>query len=85
MVAQNIAFGLIAAMATFGAIRVVTTKNIVHAALWLVLVLAAVGASFLLVGGELALATPTRLDHRPHHFPPPFLGSLRTFASDPAS
>jgi NADH-quinone oxidoreductase subunit J len=52
MVAQNIAFGIIAAMATFGAIRVVTTKNIVHAALWLVLVLAAVGASFLLVGAE---------------------------------
>jgi NADH-quinone oxidoreductase subunit J len=52
MVAQNIAFGVIAAMATFGAIRVVTTKNIVHAALWLVLVLAAVGASFLLVGAE---------------------------------
>ena len=52
MVAQNIAFGIIAAMTTFGAIRVVTTKNIVHAALWLVLVLAAVGASFLLVGAE---------------------------------
>ena len=52
MVAQNIAFGIIAALATFGAIRVVTTKNIVHAALWLVLVLAAVGASFLLVGAE---------------------------------
>jgi NADH-quinone oxidoreductase subunit J len=52
MLAQNIAFGVIAAMATFGAIRVVTTKNIVHAALWLVLVLASVGASFLLVGAE---------------------------------
>jgi NADH-quinone oxidoreductase subunit J len=52
MVAQNIAFGIIAALATFGAIRVVTTKNVVHAALWLVLVLAAVGASFLLLGSE---------------------------------
>ena len=30
----------------------VTTTNVVHAALWLVLVLAAVGANFLLVGAE---------------------------------
>jgi NADH-quinone oxidoreductase subunit J len=52
MLAQNIAFGVIAVLATFGAIRVVTTKNVVHAALWLVLVLAAVGASFLLLGAE---------------------------------
>ena len=35
-----------------GAVRVVTTKNVVHAALWLVLVLAGVGASFLLLGAE---------------------------------
>ncbi|MBA2282478.1 MAG: NADH-quinone oxidoreductase subunit J [Actinomycetota bacterium] len=52
LVAQNIFFGLIAAGTIFGALRVVTTKNVVHAALWLVLVLAGVGANFLLVGAE---------------------------------
>jgi NADH-quinone oxidoreductase subunit J len=36
----------------FGALRVVTTRNVVHAALWLVVVLAGVGASFLLLGAE---------------------------------
>ena len=40
LVAQNIAFYVIAALMVFGAIRVVTCKNVVHAALWLVLVLA---------------------------------------------
>ena len=52
MVAQNIAFGLIAAVVVVAALRVVTTTNVVHAALWLVLVLAAVGANFLLLGSE---------------------------------
>jgi NADH-quinone oxidoreductase subunit J len=51
-VAQNVFFGLLALAAVVGAIRVVTTTNVVHAALWLVLVLAAVGANFLLVGAE---------------------------------
>lgn len=51
-VAQNIFFGLLALAAVVGAVRVVTTTNVVHAALWLVLVLAAVGANFLLVGAE---------------------------------
>ena len=40
MVAQNVAFGVLAAVMAVGAIRVVTTNNVVHAALWLVLVLA---------------------------------------------
>jgi NADH-quinone oxidoreductase subunit J len=52
MVAQNIFFGVIAAATVIAAIRVVTTRNVVHAALWLVVVLAAVGASFLLLGAE---------------------------------
>jgi NADH-quinone oxidoreductase subunit J len=52
VVAQNVFFGLIAAGTVFGALRVVTTKNVVHAALWLVLVLAGVGANFLLLGAE---------------------------------
>jgi NADH-quinone oxidoreductase subunit J len=51
-VAQNIFFGLLALSAIVGAVRVVTTTNVVHAALWLVLVLSAVGANFLLVGAE---------------------------------
>jgi NADH-quinone oxidoreductase subunit J len=52
MVAQHIAFGFIAAIVVIGALRVVTTNNVVHAALWLVAVLAGVGASFLLLGAE---------------------------------
>ncbi|CAN5292873.1 NADH-quinone oxidoreductase subunit J [soil metagenome] len=52
MVAQNIAFGLVAAMIVVAAVRVVTTRNVVHAALYLVVVLAGVGANFLLVGAE---------------------------------
>jgi NADH-quinone oxidoreductase subunit J len=51
-VAQNVFFGLLSLAAIVGAIRVVTTTNVVHAALWLVLVLASVGGSFLLVGAE---------------------------------
>src|ERR1700682_4771445 len=35
-----------------GAIRVVTTKNVVHAALWLILVLPGVAANFILLAGE---------------------------------
>jgi NADH-quinone oxidoreductase subunit J len=52
LVAQNIFFGLISAAIVIGALRVVTTTNVVHAALWLVLVLAGVGANFLLLGAE---------------------------------
>jgi NADH-quinone oxidoreductase subunit J len=51
-VAQHIAFGVIAAIVIFGALRVVTADNVVHAALYLVAVLAGVGASFLLLGAE---------------------------------
>jgi NADH-quinone oxidoreductase subunit J len=52
VVAQNIAFGVIAAAMVVGAIRVVTTKNVVHAALWLVLVLAGVAGNFILLASE---------------------------------
>jgi NADH-quinone oxidoreductase subunit J len=52
MVAQHVAFGVIAAIVIAGALRVVTTNNVVHAALWLVAVLTGVGASFLLLGAE---------------------------------
>ena len=52
MVAQNIAFGLIALVMVVAAVRVVTTRNIVHAALWLVAVLAGVAAQFILLVAE---------------------------------
>src|SRR5690606_28142996 len=51
-VAQNIFFGIIAAVMIFAALRVVTTKNVMHAALYLVIVLAGVAAQFLLLGAE---------------------------------
>jgi len=52
MVAQHIAFGVIAAVVVGGALMVVTTDNVVRAALYLVAVLAGVGGGFLLLGAE---------------------------------
>ncbi len=43
---------LVAAIMAIGAIRVVTPNNIVHAALWLVIVLAGAAGQFLLLGQE---------------------------------
>jgi len=57
LVAQNIAFGIIAALMIFGALRVVTAKNVVHAALWLVCVLAGAAAQYLLVYAEFVAVT----------------------------
>ena len=56
MVAQNIAFWILAAAAVFSALRVVTTKNVVHAALYLVMVLASVGAIYILLVAEFIAA-----------------------------
>ena len=44
-VAQNIFFAVIAVTMIYAAFRVVTTANVVHAALWLVVVLAGVACS----------------------------------------
>jgi len=52
MVAQHIAFGITAFAMAVAAVRVVTTKNVVHAALWLMLVLAGVAANFILLAAE---------------------------------
>jgi NADH-quinone oxidoreductase subunit J len=52
MVAQNIAFGILAAAAVLSALRVVTTKNVVHAALYLVVVLSSIAANFILLAAE---------------------------------
>jgi len=47
MVAQNIVFGITAFAMAVGAVRVVTTKNVVHGALWLMVVLGMLGAAAL--------------------------------------
>ena len=57
MVAQNIAFGIIAAVMILGAIRVVTSNNVVHAALWLVAVLAGAAAQYILLAAEFVAIT----------------------------
>jgi NADH-quinone oxidoreductase subunit J len=52
LVAQNIAFGVIAAAMIISAVRVVTAKNIVRAALYLVVVLAGVACQYILLAAE---------------------------------
>ena len=52
MIAENIFFGVIAAAMAIAALGVVSTKNVVHAALFLVVVLAGGAAQFLLLGQE---------------------------------
>ena len=56
MVAQNVIFGIISLAMGVAAIRVVTTKNIVHAALYLVVVLAGVAAIYVLLAAEFTAA-----------------------------
>src|SRR5690606_36105475 len=51
-IAQNVGFYIIAAAMLYGALRVVTTKNVVHAALWLVVVLGGVAAQYILAAAE---------------------------------
>jgi NADH-quinone oxidoreductase subunit J len=50
--AQNVAFGIIAIVMAVAAIGVVTMKNIVHAALALVVVLAGVAAQYIILQAE---------------------------------
>lgn len=52
MVAQNIAFGVLSAAMVLAAIRLVTTPNIVRAALFLVVVLAGAAGQFILLASE---------------------------------
>jgi NADH-quinone oxidoreductase subunit J len=52
MLATNIFFYIFAAIMVGSAIRVVTTKNVVHAALWLIGVLAGAAAQFILLASE---------------------------------
>lgn len=56
-VGQTIAFGVVAVMMVVAALRVVTTKNVVHAAMWLVLVLAGAAAQYILLAAEFVAVT----------------------------
>ena len=57
LIAQNISFAIIAAVMIVGAIRVVTTNNVVHGALWLVVVLAGAAAQYILLAAEFVAVT----------------------------
>lgn len=57
LVAQNIGFGIIAVLMVVGALRVVTVNNVVHAALWLVVVLSGAAAQYLLLSAEFVAVT----------------------------
>jgi NADH-quinone oxidoreductase subunit J len=56
-VAQHIGFGVIAATMVVGALRVVTSNNMVRAALWLVVVLAGAAAQYILLAAEFVAVT----------------------------
>lgn len=57
LVAQNIFFWVIAVVMVVAALRVVTTRNIVHAALYLVVVLAGVAGLFVLSVAQFTAVT----------------------------
>jgi NADH-quinone oxidoreductase subunit J len=57
LVAQNIGFAVIALLMIVGALRVVTTSNVVHAALWLVVVLSGAAAQYVLLAAEFVAVT----------------------------
>ena len=52
MTSQEIAFVVLGAIGSIGAFRLVTSQNVVHAALYLVVTLAMVGGTYLLVAAE---------------------------------
>jgi len=53
----NIVFAVLAVVMILAAIRVVTTKNIVHAALWLIIVLGGNGIIYLMLQAEFVAMT----------------------------
>jgi NADH-quinone oxidoreductase subunit J len=57
VVAQNIAFGVIAAVMVVAAFRVVTSNNVIHAALWLVTVLGGAAAQYALLAAPFVATT----------------------------
>ncbi len=52
MTAQEYAFAVVAVIGSISAVAVVTARNVVHAALYLVVTLASVGVTFILLGAE---------------------------------
>jgi NADH-quinone oxidoreductase subunit J len=56
-VVVNVFFGVIAVVAVVAALKMVTTKNVVHAALYLLVVLSAVAAVYVILGAEFVAAT----------------------------
>jgi NADH-quinone oxidoreductase subunit J len=56
-VPANLVFAVIAVFMVIAAIRVVTTDNVVHAALWLIVVLGGVGLNYLLLQAEFVAMT----------------------------
>jgi NADH-quinone oxidoreductase subunit J len=56
-VAQHVGFGIIAAVMIVGALRVVTSNNMVRAALWLVVVLSGAAAQYILLAAEFVAVT----------------------------
>ena len=56
-VSENIAFAIIAGLMLFSSLKMVTTGNVVHAALYLMIVLAASAAIFILLGSDFVGAT----------------------------
>ncbi len=55
--AQNIGFAVISLLMIVAALRVVTTSNVVHAALWLVVVLSGAAAQYVLLAAEFVAVT----------------------------
>ncbi len=53
----NVFFYLMAAVAILAALRMVTTANVVHAALYLLVVLSAVAGTYVILGAEFAAVT----------------------------
>lgn len=56
-VPANVVFAVMAVFMIASAIKMVTTRNIVHAALWLVVVLSGVGVNYLLLQAEFVAIT----------------------------
>jgi NADH-quinone oxidoreductase subunit J len=56
LIAQNIFFGVIALIAIAAALRMVTTTNVVHAALYLMVVLGAVAGVYIILAAEFVAA-----------------------------
>jgi NADH-quinone oxidoreductase subunit J len=53
---QHIAFGMLAAVMTISSLKVVTSRNVVHCALYLVMVLAGVAGIYILLAAEFLAA-----------------------------